>query len=50
MKRKDYLFFPIRIQESHDSIFKERKTIRNISDETNTEISKEQVFVILPYA
>lgn len=37
-------------QASHDSIFKERKTIRNISDETNTEISKAQVFVILPYA
>jgi ABC-type dipeptide/oligopeptide/nickel transport system ATPase subunit len=37
-------------QASHDSIFKERKNVRNISDETNTEINKEKVFVILPYA
>lgn len=37
-------------EESHDSIFKERITKRNIKDESNAEISSAEVFVILPYA
>ncbi len=37
-------------EESHDSIFKERKTKRSIRDESNKDISSEEVFVILPYA
>jgi len=35
--------------ESKDLIFKERKTKRIINDENKTEISREQVFVIVPY-
>lgn len=37
-------------QESHDSIFKDRQTKRSITDEAAVELSKEQVFVVLPYA
>ncbi|MEO8712360.1 MAG: hypothetical protein ABI405_09575 [Parafilimonas sp.] len=37
-------------EESHDSIFKERKTKRSIQDESNKDINSAQVFVILPYA
>lgn len=37
-------------EESHDSIFKDRKTKRSITDETASELNKAQVFVILPYA
>jgi len=36
-------------QESHDSIFKNRKTKRIITDDTAKEISSAQVFVVLPY-
>lgn len=36
-------------QESHDSIFKDRKTKRIITDETAKEIISAQVFVVLPY-
>ena len=36
--------------ESHDSIFKERKTKRSITDETGKKINPEEVFVIVPYA
>ena len=35
--------------ESKDLIFKGRKTKRIINDENNAEISREQVFVIVPY-
>lgn len=35
--------------ESKDLIFKERKTKRIINDENNAEISREQIFVIVPY-
>lgn len=37
-------------RESSDRIFKERQTIRIIKDENDTEISKEKVFVIVPYS
>jgi energy-coupling factor transporter ATP-binding protein EcfA2 len=37
-------------EESHDSIFKERKTKRSITDETTSELNSNQVFVIVPYA
>ncbi len=37
-------------EESHDSIFKERKTKRNITDEAAAELNSEQVFVVVPYA
>ena len=39
-----------KVVESHDSIFKERKTKRNITDETAAELNSEQVFVVVPYA
>lgn len=35
---------------SQDSIFKARATKRSITDETATELTKEQVFVVVPYA
>lgn len=37
-------------QESHDSIFKDRKTKRAITDETANGLNSGQVFVVLPYA
>lgn len=37
-------------EESHDSIFKARKTKRNITDESAKELNSAQVFVVLPYA
>lgn len=37
-------------EESHDSIFKVRKTKRSIINEAGTELKSEQVFVVLPYA
>ena len=36
--------------ESHDSIFKDRKTRRSIIDEATAELNSAQVFVVLPYA
>ncbi|MEI6122327.1 MAG: hypothetical protein WCQ95_01740 [Bacteroidota bacterium] len=37
-------------KDSHDSIFKSRKTKRSITDEAGIELSSAQVFVVLPYA
>lgn len=37
-------------EETHDSIFKDRKTKRNVTDETATELISNKVFVVLPYS
>ncbi|NQV17137.1 MAG: hypothetical protein HQ534_01135 [Armatimonadetes bacterium] len=37
-------------EESHDSIFKDRKTKRNITDESATELISNKVFVVSPYS
>jgi hypothetical protein len=37
-------------EESHDSIFKDRKTKRIVTDEFGAELNGAQIFVVLPYA